>query len=52
MTGGFTSVGAIPAIDKPMLVPAPGVNVRPKKKKKTVREEAEALVNHLLNPSH
>lgn len=49
MTGGFTSVGAIPAIDKPMAIATPpGVMTRPKKKKPTVRQEAQALVNELL----
>lgn len=49
--GGFTGAGSIPAIDRPMLVPAPGVNIPKKKKdrKTVVREAAFELVQQLLD---
>ena len=51
MTGGFTGAASIPAIDRPMLVAAPGVNAKPKKKKAApeVRDEALRLVYALLD---
>lgn len=48
--GGFTGVGAIAPIEKPLLIPSPAVNTRTKKKK--VREEALELVNRLLPPKN
>ena len=50
MTGGFTGAGGIPAIDRPMLVAAPGVKIPKKKDKKAlVRQEALRLVSRLLD---
>lgn len=48
MSGGFTGAGAIPAVDRPMLVAMlKGVKV-PDKKRKLVKEEAARIVRHLL----
>ena len=46
--GGFTGAAGIPARETGMLIPALGVNIRPKKKKLNVRKQAEALVDQLI----
>lgn len=50
MTGGFTGAGAMPAVERPMLVSIPQ-QAKDAKKKKAIKEAAQRVVKRLLGES-